>query len=91
MPKSKNAKPLALVHQALDEKITRLLAKYSVDNPPMVKYGNDLYLEIAAKALGMTYAAARKKLSNGNTGVRSARDNVKNKLFSITYGGGMSQ
>lgn len=78
------------VHQLLDEKITALLRAYSPENPPSAKEGHDLYLEIAAKALGMTYAAARKKFNSGNPGVRSARANVKAKMFSITYGGGMS-
>lgn len=74
----------------LDEKITRLLARVSVDNPPAVTAGKDLYLELAAKALGMTYAAARTKFDNGNPAVRSARANVKRKMFSIMYSGGLS-
>lgn len=90
MSKNTDFKPVVPLHQALDEKITRMLAKYSADNPPEVRAGHDLYLEIAAKALGMTYADARKKMSNGNTGVLSARANVKNKMFSIMYSGGES-
>ena len=78
------------VHQVLDEKINALLRAYSPENPPYVSPGQDLYLEIAAKALGMTLSDAKKKLSAGNPGVRSARANVKKKLFSIMYGGGVA-
>jgi len=73
------------VHPTLDEKINRLLAPYSPDNPPDVKPGIDPYLEIAAKALGITYADAKKKQSKGNVAVLSARQNVKNKLFAIAF------
>ncbi len=86
MPKVRKNHPP--VHRVLEEKIVALLRPYSVDNPPAVSPGEDIYLEIAAKALGMTLPAAKDKLSKGNPGVRSARASVKRKLFSIMYGGG---
>lgn len=78
------------LHPTLDEKINRLLAPYSSDNPPDIKSGTDPYLEIAAKALGITYADAKKKQSKGNVAVLSARDNVKTKLFAIAFGATVS-
>lgn len=90
MSKPKLRRNYQTASMTLDEKINRLLARVSVDNPPTTQEGRDLYLDLAAKALGMTYAAARAKFDNKNPAVRAARANVKNKLFSIIYGGGMS-
>jgi hypothetical protein len=84
MPMIRKAYPP--VHPTLDEKINRLLAPYSSDNPPDIKSGIDPYLEIAAKAMGITYADAKKKQSKGNVAVLSARQNVKTKLFAIAFG-----
>ncbi len=78
------------VHPKLAETINRLLSAISETNPLVVTHGVDPCLEVAAKALGMTYEAARSKMSNGNVAVLSARADVKRKLFSITYGGGTS-
>src|SRR6478609_4851185 len=87
MSKTKPRKKYTPIHQTLDEKINKLLFPFSESNPPTVTPGTDPYLEIAAKALGMTYVDARKKLSNGNVAVLSARMSVKNKLFAISSGG----
>lgn len=78
------------MHPKLAETINRLLSAISETNPLVVSHGVDPYLEVAAKALGMSYEDARKKMSNGNVAVLSARADVKKKLFSITYGGGVS-
>lgn len=76
------------VHAVLEDRIVAFLRLYSPENPPTTSPGQDLYLEIAAKAMGMSLTDAKKKLNNGNPGVRSARASVKRKLFSIMYGGG---
>lgn len=86
MTKPKTSKKYPPVHKALDEKINKLLFTYSDTNMPTVTPGIDPYLEIAAKALGMTYADAMKKMSKGNVAVQSARMDVKNKLFAISGG-----
>jgi hypothetical protein len=86
MPKMQ--KSYSALSKPLDEKVNRLLLAVSEDNPVTVTPGADPYLEIAAKALGMSYKDAKKKLSKGNAAVLAVRNDVKTKLFAITYGNG---
>lgn len=55
---------------------------------PTMTSGLDPYLEIAARAMRITYTQAHKKYNAGNAGVIALRAHVKKAVFAMTYAGG---
>lgn len=70
--------------EVLHERVAAILR---LGQPTMLA-GVDPYLEIAARAMRITYVQAKKKLEEGNAGVRALRAYVKKAVFSIAYAEG---